>query len=164
VLRFLNGLPIHSIADAQFALDRAPAAGKINLTWERAGKETAGSITLTEGWRKSDLNWRPSSRLLVPRMPLYGADLSAAQKQALGLPARQLALGLDKEINPRVQAAGVRPGVTVLGVDGKPRRALTASDFRAYVHDEYLIGDRVQIDVLRDGKRLSIPYILVPLR
>jgi hypothetical protein len=54
-VRRLNGIPIHSFADAQFALDRAPASESTELAWERAGASYKGSLSLPEGWRQSDI-------------------------------------------------------------------------------------------------------------
>ena len=51
----LDGVPIHSFADAQFALDRAPATGSTEVAWERAGALRKGSLALPDGWRKSDI-------------------------------------------------------------------------------------------------------------
>src|SRR5262249_33224156 len=68
VLRLLHGVPVHSLADAQFALDRAPPKGKVPLTWERGGKEQKGALALAPGWRKGDVSWRPSLRHLVPSL------------------------------------------------------------------------------------------------
>jgi len=35
LIRRLNGVPIHSFGDAQFALDRAPRTGSIEIAWQR---------------------------------------------------------------------------------------------------------------------------------
>src|SRR5207248_9746004 len=104
-------------ADAQFALDRAPVQGKLALAWERAGKGLSGTMTLAEGWRRSDLTWRPSMRRMIPSLPLFGTDLSEAEKKALGLPARALAFRQRKEVNRRAEEAGIRAGDVILGVD-----------------------------------------------
>src|SRR5262249_45567118 len=39
VVQRLNGVPVHSFADAQFALDVAPATGTIEIAWRRGDKE-----------------------------------------------------------------------------------------------------------------------------
>src|SRR5438270_1770324 len=43
-LRRLNGLPVASFADAQYALHRAPAKGRIPISWERDGKTQTGEL------------------------------------------------------------------------------------------------------------------------
>jgi hypothetical protein len=153
-------VPIHSLADAQFALDRAPTRGKIDLTWERAGKSQSGPVVLAEGWRKSDITWRPSMRRMIPSLPLFGTDLTEAEKKALGLPARQLAFRQRAEVNSRARAAGVLAGDVILGIDDRSFAGMDASDFRQQVRKEHLAGDEVKINILRDGKRLTVAFTL----
>src|SRR5262245_19474158 len=140
VLRLLHGVPLHSLADAQFALDRAPGAGKVALTWGRGGKEHKGALALPAGWRKSDVSWRPSLRDLVPSLPLYGADLTAKEKAALGLSAKQLAFRQGDPVPARLHAAGFRAGDVVVGVDGKKLEGVGVDGFRDWVGREYLVG------------------------
>src|SRR5262245_16068732 len=59
VLRRLNGVPVHSFADAQFGLDRAPKTGTVEVVWQRGEETKTEKLTLPEGWRKSDISWRP---------------------------------------------------------------------------------------------------------
>jgi len=66
--RRLNGVPIHSLGDASYALDRAPKAGTTEIAWQRGEKDMMkGDLTLPEGWRRSDLSWRPSMTWIWPR-------------------------------------------------------------------------------------------------
>jgi membrane-associated protease RseP (regulator of RpoE activity) len=159
-LRQLADVPIHSLADASFALDRAPRKGKIALTWQRAGTKHTGAIDLPEAWRKSDITWRPSMSRMLPTLPLFGTDLTGAEKKALGLGAKQLAFRQRSEVNPRAAAAGIRAGDVILGVDGKDFADMDPAEFRQYVKREYLVGDAIKIDVLREGKRLSLAMTL----
>ncbi len=160
VVRRLGDVPVHSLADAQFALDRAPPQGEVAVAWERQGKARAGALPLPAGWRKGDITWRPSLRHLVPSLPVFGEDLTAEQKKALGLRAEQLAFRQRDRINPRAEAAGIRPGDIVLGVDDRKLDGMDAGDLYQFVRREYLVGDQIQIDLLRDGKRLRLPVTL----
>jgi serine protease Do len=159
-VRLLRGVPVHSLADAQFALDRAPPKGTIPVTFERAGKSQTATLALAEGWRKTDITWRRSLRRFVPVLPLYGAELTAAEKKALGLDPKHLAFRQRDPVNPRAEAAGVLPGDVILGIGGKGIAGRESADLREYVSREYLVGDRVEVDVLRGGKRLSLPFTL----
>jgi predicted metalloprotease with PDZ domain len=159
VLRRLGGVPIHSQADAQFALDRAPRLGEIALAWERDGAAQTGDLALAPGWRRGDISWRPSLMHLVPSLPLYGTDLTTDEKQALGLAPKQLAFRLKSQVHSSAKAAGMRAGDIILGVDDR-RVDGQDVDLQALVRREYLVGDRVVINVLRDGQRLGLPLTL----
>jgi hypothetical protein len=160
LLRRLGGVPVHSLGDAQFALDRAPARGTLPLAWSRAGAEQSAGLDLPAGWRKGDISWRPSLLHLVPTLPLSGDDLSPGEKKALGLSPQQLAFRQRSSVHSRARAAGVRGGDVILGFDDRDLPGMDLNGFRRYVSREYLAGDRVQVNVLRDGKRLSLPITL----
>jgi membrane-associated protease RseP (regulator of RpoE activity) len=159
VLRSVNRVPVASIADVQYALHRAPAAGKIPVTWERAGKKRQGVLALADGWRKTDVSWRWSLRGLDPSPGVDGDDLEPAEKKALGLAANRLAFRQHAFVSPVARLAGIRAGDVILGIDGKALR-LTARQFGAYVRLNYKVGDRVTFNILRKGKQLDLPVEL----
>lgn len=155
----LNGLPVASFADAQYALHRAPAKGSAAVSWRRDGKDQSGTLELAEGWRKTNLTWRPSLLDVLPSLPLFGTDLTAAEKQALGLSAKRLAFR-QQQISARDAAAtGVRENEVILGVNGEALE-MAAGEFLAHVRRNYLIGDRLTLNILRDGKRVDLPLTL----
>jgi S1-C subfamily serine protease len=160
VVRRLGGVPVHSLADAAFALDRAPAKGKVALAWQRGDKALSADLELPEGWRKSDLGWRPSLQHVIPSLPLAGTALSAAEKETLGLPVKALAFRQRDPVHSRAKAAGIQPGDIVLGLDGRTFPGKDVWGLQALVRREYLVGDRVTVNVLRDGKRLDLPLTL----
>jgi hypothetical protein len=154
-VRWLNGVPIHSLADAQFALDRAPASGSIEAAWERAGASRKGSLALPDGWRRSDITWRPSMQGFVAHARLWGADLTPDQKKALGLSEPQLAFRQSTPVPAQPRAAGIQEGDVILGVDDLAL-AMDVSEFSRYVSRHFLVGDQVVVNVLRDGRRLNL--------
>jgi S1-C subfamily serine protease len=157
----LGEVPIHSFGDAQFALDRVPASGSIPIVWLRGEQTMMGNLTLPQGWRKSDISWRPSLQRLVPAARLYGIDLSADEKKTLGLSPTQLAFRQKESVPTQARQAGIRPGDIILGVDDKQLDNMDVIDFLKYVRRNYLIGDQVTVNILRDGKRLNLPMTLV---
>jgi serine protease Do len=158
-LRSVNGLPVASLADVQYALHRAPTKGQVPIRWQHEGQTRIAELTLAEGWRKTNLTWRPSMLDLLPSLSLYGDDLTAAEKKALGLSAKRLAFRQDKIVHSSMRAVGVHGGDIILGIDNQPLE-MTVAQFLAHVRKNYLVGDRITLNVLRAGKRLDLPVKL----
>jgi S1-C subfamily serine protease len=55
--------------------------------------------------------------------------------------------------------AGIRPGDVILGFDDK-QLEMDAYDFLDYVALNYIVGDEVQVNIVRDGKPLKLPMRL----
>ncbi len=158
-LKTLNGLTVASFADAQYALHRAPFTGRIRVSWVRGGKEMTGSLESADGWKKTNLTWRPSLLDVLPALTVYGTELTAAEKERLGLSPRRLAFRQAEPVHRDAKAAGVRAGDVILGLDGKAMEG-SLTEFLAYVRRNHLVGDRVTLNVLRNGKRLDLPLTL----
>ncbi len=155
-----DAIPIASYADLQYALHRTPAdAPHIALAWERNGREHDGKLLLPEGWRKSDISWRASMWGITPRASVWGQDLSAEEKESLGLLPARLAFRQGDYVPPQAARAGVRAGDIVLGIDGLELE-MTMLQFNAYVRLNYEVGDTVTLNLIRDGKRLDLPMKL----
>jgi serine protease Do len=158
-LRSLNGMPALTFLDAQYALNQAPAKGRILVTWERDGKAMTGVLELAEGWRKTNITWRPSMLDILPSLSLYGEDLTAKEKQALGLPEKRLAFRQDNTMHRDAKAAGVEPGDIIVGVDNL-NLEITMLEFLGYVRKNYLVGDKITLNVLRGGKKIDLQITL----
>jgi S1-C subfamily serine protease len=155
----LNGYPVASFADASYALHKAPRGGEIPVSWIRGGKERSATLGLPEGWRRTNLTWRPSMLDLLPSLPFAGDDLTAEAKQRLGLPAGRAAFRQDDPVDSTLAAAGLRAGDVVVGfngvvVDGAMR------DLLGYARRNYLVGDTLIVDVLRGWERVSVRLVL----
>jgi predicted metalloprotease with PDZ domain len=159
VVQRLDGVPIHSFGDAQFALDHAPKTGAITIAWQRGEKVLEEKLSLPEGWRKTDLTWRPSMHRLLPSLRLSGTDLTAEERKTLALSGKQLAFRQKATLSASAKAAGVLPGDIILGLNGQ-QLDMDYIDFTEHVRSHYLVGDRVTLNLLRDGKRLELPLTL----
>lgn len=159
-LETVGEVPIHSIGDVQFALDPVPAQGKLTLAWARGDERAAATLDLPEGWRRFDISWRTSQSGMVPSLHVYGEELTAAEKQKLGLAANRTAFRQQERVHSHARNAGIQPGDIILGVDAQPFE-LEVLDFLRHIRSHYLVGDRVQIDVIRAGRRLQVPMKLV---
>jgi S1-C subfamily serine protease len=156
VVQQLNSVPIHSFADAQFALDRAPASGEIPISLSRGKRNLETKLSLPDGWRKTDISWRASMQRFVASPHLWGEDLPVREKKALGLSAKQLAFRQQNSIPAPVKAAGIRGGDIILGLDDQSLE-MDVAVFARYIQKNYLAGDKVTINILRDGKPLKVP-------
>jgi hypothetical protein len=155
----VNGYPIASFADLQYALHCAPAAGRIPVVWERDGKPLSGLLELTNGWRKTDISWRWSLRSLDPAPGVHGDDLTAQEKQALGLGPKRLAFRQGNFVSMAARQADIRQNDIIIGIDNKELE-MTARQFAAYVRLNYKVGDRVVYNILRGGRRIDVPLTL----
>jgi hypothetical protein len=158
-LRTFGGLRVASFADVQHALHRAAESGKLAVTWQRGGQEHAADLELAEGWRQTDISWRASMWGLQPPACVYGTDLTEEEKRARGLSAKALAFRQGTFVPPAAARAGIRANDVILGVDDRPLE-MSMRQFNAYVRMTYKVGDRVTLNVLRDGKRLRVPLTL----
>lgn len=159
VLQSLAGRPVASFADASYALYRAPPRGPIALAWQRNGSVQSASMTPADGWRKTNLTWRPSLLDLLPAFAAYGEDLSAAEKKALGLPETRLAFRQDANVHESVRSQGLQAGDVIIGIDNQ-KLDMTMLQFLGHVRQNYLRGDRITLNVVRQGKRLDLPMTL----
>jgi hypothetical protein len=155
----VNGLSVAAFADVQYALHRAPAKGTIRIAWRRDGAERAADLELADGWRKTDIGWRASMWGLEPSPCVYGTNLSAAEKKALGLPEKSMAFRQGDFVPGPAKRAGIRANDVIFGIDGK-QLEMTMLQFNAHVRLNYKIGDRVTFNLLRDGKRIDVPMVL----
>lgn len=155
VVTRLNGVAIASFGDAQHALDRAPKIGTIEIVWRRCNQAMQAELDLPVGWRRTDISWRASSQRLIPSPRLYGRDLSAKEKEALGLSPRQLAFQQEEGVHSQARDAGIHAGDIILGFDGKALE-MDVSDFSAHVRSSYIRGEKVTVNVIRNGERLNL--------
>lgn len=159
VVRKIGDLPVHSFADAQFALDKAPKSGTLAISWRRGDESLQKRLAFEEGWRRTDVSWRRSMQWVVPSARLYGRDLKPKERQARGLPAKGLAFWQLYPVKSAAKAAGILEEDVILGFNGK-KLEMTSYEFLGHVRRNYLAGDKVTIDVLRGDKRLSLPMQL----
>jgi len=158
-LRRLNGVPIHSFGDAQYALDIAPKTASIEISWQRGDETMQGKVALPEGWRRSDLAWRTSAQHLLSSGGMYGMDLTVEEKKSLGLAPKHLAFRQKATLSKQAREAGIQGGDIILGVDNKTLE-MDMFAFLKYMRGNYLVGDKITINLIRDGKRINIEATL----
>ena len=154
-ITMLNNVPIHSFGDAQYALDLAPKNGSIPVAWQRGDESIESKLKLPDRWRRSDISWRPSLKNFVASARVYGKDLSAEEKESIGLTADHLAFRQKESVPKQAKSAGVRAGDIILGVDNRELK-LSAYDFLTYVRSNYVRGETVILNVMRNRRELKL--------
>ena len=96
---------------------------------------------------------------LLPSLCLTGDDLTLAEKKELGLPEKRLAFRQEKFVHREAKAVGIQAGDVIVGIDNQVHE-LKMLDFFAYVRRNFLVGDKVTLNVLRGGKRIDLPMTL----
>lgn len=158
-LRTLNEMEIASFADVQHALDRAPKEGKITVSWLRGEQKHEGELSLAADWKRSNITWRPSLLDILVSPPFFGDELTDAEKKALDLEPRRLAFRQDKPLNAALMRAGLQPEDVIVGIDGL-KLEMDLPQFLAHLRRNYLVGDKITIDVWRKGQRVGLPFVL----
>jgi S1-C subfamily serine protease len=159
VVESLGGIRVRSFADAQYALDKAPAKGTLQIVWQRRDEWFDKQLRLNSGWRRSDILWRPSMYKMIAAPRVFGDDLNATAKATLGLAEKQLAFRQRDSVSTQARKAGIRAGDIILGFEGK-QLEMDAYEFQSYVRREYLSGDIVKVIVIRDGQKIILPMKL----
>jgi serine protease Do len=159
MLARLNGQSVASFADAQYALHKAPKSGTIPVEWRRGSEAMTGKLEVADGWRKTNVTWRPSLLDILPSLPVSAEDLTPAEKKALGLSEGRAAFRQDKFVHSTLKAVGLKAGDVIVGLNGKGIDG-TMDDFLGFVRREHLVGDEVTLNVLRDGKPVEIKLTL----
>lgn len=154
-LQTLNQTSVHSFADAVYGLHKAPFSGMMPITWQRDGKRFDAELTLAPGWRRTNITWRPSLLDMLPSLTVYGEDLTAKEKKALGLDEKRLAFRQDDKVHSAAKAMGVQAGDIILGVDAK-KLDMSMEQFLGYIRQNYLIDEPLTLNILRNGKRVDL--------
>lgn len=167
-IRSLDGQPLLSIADVQWALHVAQEPGTLDADVERGGQAVAVRLPLAPGWRRARaFAWRDTTYAIRPGIFCEPVPPDERKRLSLaeGAPALRVkechvewgAL-LGKKIDAR--AAGLAKGDVITGVDGQGVPP-TESDFIAYVWQRKKPGESVELTVLRGGTpqtvRLPLP-------
>ena len=158
----LAGQPLLSIADVQWVLHNAEDAATLAAEVRRDGQTERLTLELPEGWRsQSDIAWRPTSwnlrRIAAGGLRLLPA--TAQQRKELGVSGESMALVVDHvgQYGEHAQAknAGFHKGDVLVEFDGRSDLR-GETDLFAHVLKNRMPGERVEIDVIRDGKRHTI--------
>jgi hypothetical protein len=159
----INGQPLVSTADIQWALHTLPETPQLPVELRRDGKLVRTTLPLGGKWRHVELGWRASTWYGL-RQGMRVEPFSSAEKRTRGIEEDGLALVVKEmafwsgEGFERLRRAGVRVGDVILAVDGNTE-PMTESEFLAYVRLTHGPRDAVKFTILRGDQReeLTIP-------
>jgi serine protease Do len=159
--------PLLSIADVQWVLNGIDARGSsVTAEIDRAGEKLSLVLRLDSGWRrKDDASWRASTwakrRMATGGMVLE--QVAAEERERLGIPADKTALRVKHvgQYGPHAVAkqAGVRVGDVVIAFAGRGDLAGETALIH-YALTELPPREQVPVEVIRDGKRISLNLVM----
>jgi len=148
---------IWTFADLQHRYDKVPRTAKTtSLTVERGGAFKDLTISLPTRWWLTDTRYRQSS--IEPRSYFEDRALTAEEKSKAGLPADGFASAVTyvSTMASSVGSHELKTGDIIVAVDGKVRDE-HANSASLYITLYKTPGDTGTLEVLRDGKRISMP-------
>lgn len=157
LIRKWEGDTVWTFADMQLRHDKvARTAKQVSVTVERAGELRNLTIALPVRWWFTDTRYRQSS--VEPRAYFEDRALTAEEKTKLGLPPDGLASYVKyvSSMAQSVQAHDLKTGDVIVAVDGK-NRDVNADTASLYIVLYKTPGDTGTLEVLRDGKRITMP-------
>jgi serine protease Do len=152
----INGISVNSIADARYALHRAPLSGASPISWQQNTRKLTAELQLQPGWRKTNPTWRPSMLDILPATSMFGEDLAAQEKRALGLTEKRLAFRQEDTIRDDLKKLGIQGGDIIIGINNEVLE-LTMIEFLGHIRRNFILGERITLNVIRNGQRVDLP-------
>ncbi len=162
----LEGQPILSIADVQWALHNAGEPATLNAQILRGRKRIKLALGLATEWRRqTDIAWRTTTwdlrRMVAGGMVLQ--DSTAEERRAVRLADDTLALRVNHvgEYGDHAVAkrAGFKKDDILVSVDGQTRHFAESELFR-YLLQRKMPGEKIPVTVLRDGERMNLELLM----
>ena len=162
-LAFAGDRRLFGQADFRGILHRGPqGAGSIPVMWLRDGKIMSGNLNVSEGWRKTILDWRMSiSQGNISHGPaFFPLAMSKAERQRFNIPDG--AMGVKPFIYKDSVAtkAGLRASHMITAVNGQSPNVVGRS-FEWWFRSTFNPGDEISLTVLETpGKSTEIKFVL----
>ena len=157
LVRAWNGTAVWTFADAQYAYDMLDRDAKqVKVQVERAGVLKELSIELPVRWWLTDVRWRQSS--VDPRVYFDDRPLTPEEKRERGLPEGGFASMVRRVADTAklMKTHELQAGDVIVAVDGADRDP-DVNTAELYIRLRKKPGDTVELDVLREGKRIKLP-------
>ena len=144
-----GGRPLFSQADFRGVLHRGPhGAGSVDVQWTHAGETRSGTLQLSDGWRKTVLDWRMSvSQGNVGGEPgFFPLPFNADKRRQRDIPQGTMAVEpyMGSNTTSPAYAAGVRGNDAVVAVGGE-NADVAGRGFLVWFKMRYEPGDEVTL-------------------
>lgn len=156
-VRAWNGTTVWTFGDVQYAYDMLDRDAKqVKAQVERAGALQEVTIELPVRWWLNDVRWRQSS--VDPRVYFDDRPLTPEEKRERGLPEGGFASMVRRVADTAklMKTHELQVGDIIVAVDGAERDP-DVNTAELYIRLRKTPGDTVEMDVLRDGKRIKLP-------
>jgi hypothetical protein len=138
--------------DFRGVLHRGPrGAGAIEIHWLRDGKPMSGKLIVSEGWRKTVLDWRMSvSQGNIGAEPCFWPlSSNAGDRERLGVRPGKLLVRAYAPFG-NAKAAGLTEHMWVVGIDGQSPD-LSGRALLVWFRLRHEMGDPVELTVVEPG-------------
>jgi serine protease Do len=152
----MEGQPILSVADVQWVLHMSPESGELKVRVHRGGAAVDLALTLAPGWRRKG-EFLGRRRAWTLQAQITGMTLEPLQGAGL----RVAAIGTNARSSPAASRTGLQVGDVIVGIDGK-NADMSVSAFMAYLFQKKSPGQKVVLNVQRNGKTQTMEMVLVP--
>ncbi len=155
-----NGAHVLSIADLEHVLNGVPSKTQLTLQVERATRLRIMTLDLDGDWKRWDVSWRKSVRMLTHRQSAFVRGLAlvaGGDRKKLGIDQDAIGFRLMNSMG-EAQRAGLEKDDIVIAFDGKKK--VPYREPQLYMYIEHKSGDKMEVTVLRNGKEQTVTLIV----
>jgi hypothetical protein len=159
-VRRANGTRVLTIGDLEHVLNGLPNKTQLTLDLARGSRTRQVALELDSDWKRWDVSWRKSVRLMSQRRSAFIRALAlipAGERNKLGIAQGGIGFRL-KESTGETQKAGLKKDDIVIAFDGK--REVIYRQAQLYMYLEHKSGDTMKVTVLRDGNEETVDLIV----
>ena len=149
----MNGQPLLSQSDIQWALHHLPEGAPCAVRLRRGNEELVCSLSLTGDWRRTEISWRDS--LTGIRPGIHVRQISTGERKEKNIPLEGAALGVRYVQGEPARLAGIRQGDVIVAVDGE-RKLKGEGDFLKLLRIDKANAESVRLLVNRKGQTLEL--------
>lgn len=154
----VDGAPLVAQADLQWALHLADDAGaSVRLRVDRDGASIDALLGLSAGWRRSGGGWRESRWRLRPGVAWQRID-DVEERAQLRL-GEGMALRVTRVYGAAVRKDGLLRGDVMVALDDNSAD-VDEGEMLLRLRRDHRPGERVPVELLRDGERIHRDLIL----